>query len=248
MDGQPEPMTLPGNDARAIDLVFAIHEGDLDKVRRLMVEHPGLARARVLGRDGKGWRTPLHMVADWPGYFPNGPEIVKILVDAGADPNDHEPEPGSETALHWAASSDDYEVAVALVDAGADIDGPQGSIGTPLANAVGYSCWNVARLLVARGAQVDDLWIAAALGDWPRLEELLSSDPPPDEADINHAFWQACHGAQLRVARRLLALGADIDFVPDYANETAIQIAANASTRQSALETWLRDQGAAEAE
>jgi hypothetical protein len=240
-------MMLPGSDPRAIDIKFAIHEGDLDKVRRLIVDHPGLARARVLGRDGKGWGTLLHTVTDWPGYFPNAPEVVKILVDAGADPNDREPQPRSETPLHWAASSDDYEVAVALVDAGADINGPVGSIGTPLANAVGYACWNVARLLLARGAHVDDLWIAAALGEWARLEELLSADPPPSAGDINHAFWQACHGGQLRVARRLLALGADIDFTPDYGNQTAIQVVVNTDTRHQALESWLRDQGATEA-
>jgi ankyrin repeat protein len=104
----------------------------------------------------------LHVVTDWPGYFPNGPEIVRLLVDAGADPNARQP--GEETPLHWAASSDDWHVAAALIDAGADINAPDGSIGTPLANAVGYGCWDVARLLVARGADVDQPWIAASLG------------------------------------------------------------------------------------
>src|SRR5258705_9045076 len=42
-------------------------------------------------------------------------------------------------------------VADALIDAGADLETPGGSIGTPLDNAVGYGCWHVARLLIARG-------------------------------------------------------------------------------------------------
>ena len=128
-------------------VVVAIHSGDISGLRQLLAKHPGVASAPLGGRYKS--RTPLHAVADWPGYFPHGPEIVRLLVDAGADPNARQP--GEETPLHWAASSDDWHVAVALIDAGADVNAPDGSIGTPLANAVGYGCWDVARLLVARG-------------------------------------------------------------------------------------------------
>ena len=75
---------------------------------------------------------------------------------------------------------------------------PNGSIGSPLANAIGYGCWHVARLLVARGARVDELWQAAAMGMLSRVEELLAAGATAD--DINHAFWQACHGGQRRAA------------------------------------------------
>ena len=49
-------------------------------------------------------------MTDWPGYFPNGPEVVRLLVVAGADPDARYP--GEETPLHWAASSDDSHVAL----------------------------------------------------------------------------------------------------------------------------------------
>lgn len=238
-------MTIPGTDPRAGDLLAAVRSGDLDGIRGLLAAHPGLERARVLGGDGKGWRTPLHMVTDWPGYFPNGPQMVRLLAAAGADPDDRPDSPGAETPLHWAASSDDLEVAEALIDAGADIEAPGGSIGTPIANAVGYACWHVARLLRARGARIDALWIAAALGDWPTLETMLDADPPPDASEINHAFWQACHGGQVRVARRLLALGADPAFIPDYTRETAAAVSARPDTRHQALAVWLREAGSA---
>jgi uncharacterized protein len=163
----------------------------------------------------------------------------------GADPNTRTKGSEGETPLHWAASSDDVEVAAALIDAGADIEAPDGSIGTPLANAIGYACWDVARLLVARGARVEALWQAAALGDWARLGELFGADPAPSSEDINHAFWQACHGGQLRVADYLLSRGADINTSPDYADETPIEIAAETGTRREALVTWLREHGAA---
>jgi len=82
--------------------------------------------------------------------------------------------------LHWAASSDDVDVTEVLIDGGADLETPGSSIaGTPLGNAVGYGCWHVARLLVARGARVDGLWQAAVLGMLAHVEEFLAGSPPP---------------------------------------------------------------------
>ena len=181
-------------------LVAAIHSGDIDAVQRIVADTPELARGPLGGRFKT--RTALHVVADWPGYFPNGPQIVRLLIAAGADPNYRDPERGSETPLHWAASSDDVDVAAALIDGGADIEVPDGSIGTPLDNAIGYGCWHVARLLVARGARVDKLWHAGALGVLDRLEELLETGSPTTE-EVSQAFWHACAGGQRRAAERL---------------------------------------------
>jgi len=79
-------------------------------------------------------------------------------------------------------------VAEALIDAGADIEVPNGSIGTPLDNAVGYACWHVARLLVTRGARVDKAWQRSA------AEYLLARG-----ADLN---WEPdyAHGTPLDAA------------------------------------------------
>lgn len=100
--GESEPL------ARA--LIAAIHGGDVATLNRLLHEHPGLASARIVDAKG-GSRTPLHAVTDWPGFFARGPEVVAVLIDAGAPPT--LPVEGSwhaETPLHWAASSDDVEV------------------------------------------------------------------------------------------------------------------------------------------
>jgi uncharacterized protein len=248
MDGEPAPMVIQGDDPLAAALPLAVHAGDLDAMARLLAGHPGLARAQFGARD-TGTRTSLHMVTDWPGYFPNGPETVKLLIRSGADPSapctgrdgEH-----SETPLHWAASSDDVDVAAALIDGGADIEAMLGSIagGTPLTNAVGYGCWHVARLLVARGARVGTLWEAAALGDRARVDELLAADPPPTAADVDEAFWQACHGGQRRMAEHLLARGADINATPGYSDRTPVQVAVQAGTQRQALAGWLRERGA----
>ena len=246
MDARPTPMTLAHDDPVAIELRLAIHGGDLDTIRRLLAQHPGLERAHVLDRKGKGWGTPLHMVTDWPGYFPNGPAIVRLLAQAGADPNDREPGPSDETPLQFAASSDDAEVAQALIDADADVNVQGGSIGSPIENAVGYGCWHVARLLVARGASIDAPWVAAALGDQARLAELLGPEPA-DPEDVNQAFWHAVAGGQLRIAQYLTELGADITYSPEYANgQPVLEMASGADTRRQALLEWLRSIGASE--
>ena len=86
-----------------------------------MAAKPELAAAR-LATGSSGLRTPLHVVTDWPGYYPHGPEVVRLLIAAGADPNATIGDPPSETPLHWAASTDDVEIAEALIDGEAELE------------------------------------------------------------------------------------------------------------------------------
>jgi ankyrin repeat protein len=229
-------------DSEAIATIAAIRTGDLPGLQRLLSETPGLAASRL--EIAKG-RTPLHVVSDWPGYFPNGPRIAKALIEAGAviDARSTDDEHG-ETPLHWTASSDDADVARVLVEAGADIEIPDGSIGTPLDNAIGYSCWHVARLLVRSGAKVDALWHAAALGMLDRLEELLADHSSGTSEKINQAFWHACAGGQRRAAELLLDRGSEVNWVPDYADGTPLDAARGRGTRQDNVIEWLEARGA----
>ncbi len=220
----------------------AIRFGDLDALHRLLAERDGLSTARIKRRGGT--LTPLHMAFDWPGYFPEAPVAARMILDAGGDVNARtEGGPAPETPLHWAASSDDVEVAEVLMDGGADIEAAGGSIGTPLDNAIGYGCWHVARRLAERGARVDKLWHAAALGMARRVGELLAATPVPGQDDLDEAFWQACHGGQRRTAERLVRCGANVNAVPGYARQRAVDIAAEPGTRRELLVNWLRGQG-----
>jgi hypothetical protein len=237
-------LTLPFGDPLATELTAILKSGDLAGLARLLRNQPELAAVRMLDRHGAdgGWRTPLLALTDWPGYFPAAPRAVTMLADAGADPNDATGGDSPETPLHWAASSDDRDVAAVLIDIGAHLDTPGGSIGTPLDNAIGYGCWNVARLLVQRGAPVNALWHAAALGMLDRVYELLSEGPDGDT--ISQAFWHACAAAQRRAAEHLLAQGADLNWIPEYAGTTALDAARAIGTRRENVVTWLREQGA----
>ena len=238
-------LRLPKDDPLARSLVDAIHAGEVERVRVLVTENQDLAPALLVDNKG-GSGTPLHAATDWPGYFANGPEIVSILMDAGADPNIAvEGSWHAETPLHWAASSDDVDVARALIDGGANIEATGASLGggTPLDDAVGYGCWQVARLLVERGAQVD-LGQAAALGLMTRVKELLAADPTTPE-ELNDAFWLACAGGQRRMAAHLLEVGADLNGTPSWGgNSTPLDAADSQDTGREALVTWLKERGA----
>jgi hypothetical protein len=137
-------------------------------------------------------------------------------------------------------------VAVVHIEDGAELETPGGSICTPLDNAIGYACWHVARLLVARGARVDKLWHAGALGmlDW--IEQLVRTRP--EAADqVSQAFWHACAGGQRRAAEYLLARGADLNWTPDYAGGTPLDSASFLGTREENVVSWLRERGATSA-
>lgn len=61
-------------EAAAAALVAAIHSGDVDAVQRLVADTPELAGGPLDGPFKT--RSALHVVTDWPGYFPNGAQVV----------------------------------------------------------------------------------------------------------------------------------------------------------------------------
>jgi uncharacterized protein len=232
-------LNIEVNDPLAAAVIKAIHSGDTSELSRLLAENPGLATAKINNR------TLLHLATDWPGHFPNVATIVSALIAAGCDPNAPGPGKSPETPLHWAASSDDVDALDALLDGGADIEAMGASIagGTPLDDAVGYGQWQVARRLVERGARVTKLWHAAALGIMPLVEAHFAGPANPAPKDVSDAFWQACHGGQRPPAEYLLAHGADVNWVPQWARETPLDMAESAGAGD--LAQWLRGQGAA---
>jgi ankyrin repeat protein len=159
-------LSIPASDERAVAIVAAIQNGDVGTLQRHLGDSADLAAARIVDRQGVS-RTLLHVAADWPGHVPDGAAIVATLIAAGADVNAGVRHPGPkgspETALHWAASSDDVDVLDALLDGGADIEAP-GAVftgGTPMSDAVVFAQWRAARRLLERGATTT-IWQAAA--------------------------------------------------------------------------------------
>ena len=235
------PFYVPADRSVVVDATAAVQQGDLARLDALIGEFPWLPAARF--GDPNCYRTLLHAATDWPGNFPNGPGVVALLVNAGADVNAHSRFAShTETPLHWAASSDNVAVLDALLDAGADIEASGAVLGggSPLTDACGFGNWAAARRLVERGAhtRVQD---AAALGLMGRVEAAFGGDRPPGPEEITRALWSACAGDQLSAARWLVERGADINLV-GWDDLTPLDAAERADARDVA--DWLLAQGA----
>jgi hypothetical protein len=233
-------LSIPAEDHRAVAIVKAIRSGDVAGLRKQLEENPELARTRIVDHQGVS-RTLLHVVSDWPGHFPNGPQTVATLVAAGVDVNavvhHSEPHGPAETALHWAASSDDVAVLDALLDGGADIEAP-GAVftgGSPMSDAVVFAQWRAARRLLKRGAKTT-LWQAAALGLLDSVQRHVLMQPPPSRDQITNAFWHACRGGQLAMAEYLFEQGANLDWM-GHQNKTPLDVARESGV--SELVQWL---------
>jgi uncharacterized protein len=240
-------LVLAADDPLAIEATQAVQAGDLDRLAQLLEDNRALATARIgVWPDGMS-RTLLHAATDWPGHFPNNPQVVQLLIDAGADVNARFTGPHTETPLHWAASSDDVEVIDVLLDNGADLEASGAVIagGTPLADATAFGQWNAARRLIERGAS-STLFESATLGLLDRIRPLFGDAEPPAADEVTAAFWGACHGGQLATARYLLDRGADLDWVSAWDSTTAL----DAARRSEATEVvdWLLAQGARSAD
>ncbi|MCX4669241.1 ankyrin repeat domain-containing protein [Streptomyces sp. NBC_01381] len=230
-------------DPLAISATEAIRKGDVQALRRLLADHPGLASGTITTEGpAAGGRSLLHIAADWPGHYPQAPEVIAALAAAGADPSARFVGSHSETPLHWAASNDDVIALDALIAAGADIEATGAVIGggTPLADARGFGQWRAARRLLEHGARAD-LQDAATLGLLDQVEAFITAAEPPTGPAITSAFWGACHGGQLPTAQRLFQQGADLDWI-GYDDMTPLDIA-RAQDADDVVR-WLLAQGA----
>jgi truncated hemoglobin YjbI len=99
----------------------------------------------------RGEHTPLYSVANECGSD-SGPEVVRALVQAGADVNACAGVMRI-TALHMAARRGHVEIARALLESGADVNARDRRGDTPLVRAINCRKNGVSQLLRQRGAR-----------------------------------------------------------------------------------------------
>ena len=229
-------MLIATADQRAQASEKAIRTGDTASLQALLKSHPELSSSYI--GNAIEARSLLHILADWPGNYPNNCETAKILINAGADVN--APFLGkahSETPLHWAASNNDVHLIDTLLDHGANIDAEGGVIDrTALADARAFLQLEAAHRLVARGASTT-LQDLATLGILDQVKSIYErSRPTKHETDC--ALWNACHGGQLATAKFLHDMGGNSRFVPPWDDVPPLG-AAERSNAADVVE-WLR--------
>lgn len=236
--------------------IKAIQAGDVEGLKRLVREELSLATSRST----RSHPTLLQCLALDANGNPNARAMAEVLIEAGAELNE---------PLVAAASIGNREVAELLLDRGAAIDGTGGW--SPLEEALYWNNQNTVALLLERGAKVQNLRTAAALGrkdliesyfnpdgslkpeagkiDWPfggnqSIAHLVNAWSQDRQGIINNAFVYACMHGHSEAAQLLLDKGAEINAIPggfDYAG-TGLHYAALNGHR--AMIEFLLDHGA----
>lgn len=156
-------------DRRASEVVGAFIEacraGDLRAVKAHLDGNPRLATARHAGTTG------LHAAAAHP-------EVLRLLLERGADPNVRD-EGDNALALHFAAGHGPLESVRILLDAGSDV---QGAGDVHALDTVGWATVfaearrDVVELLVQHGAH-HHVFSAIAMGEPDLVRQVIGSDP-----------------------------------------------------------------------
>ncbi len=218
-----------GSPVRAFESAAeAVITGDQGALEALLRPNPGLVHARstrITCHDpAVHGATLLHYVAanGVEGYRqrspPNAVAVARVLLDAGARPDALAGMYGGQAAtLSMLVSSSppaDAGVQIpllhALVDAGADVNGPDDATAwvSPLLTALVFGFRDAAEALVARGARVLELEAAAGLG---RVAESAAIIPTATPLSRHRALAMAAQLGHGEVVGLLLDAGEDPD-------------------------------------
>lgn len=189
--------------------------GDVDALRRLLAEHPELARERI-----SGGRTGLHLAA-------RHAHALRLLIERGADPGARD-EPDNASPLHLAAAGGSIDSVRVLLDAGADVHGAGDAHDS---GVIGWAARPgneaVVDLLLERGAR-HHLFSAMALGDRECVARIVAAHP---ESLARRRSRHECGQTPLHAAvappdgvigaadhamvQQLIDLGADVEATDD---------------------------------
>lgn len=173
----------------------AVIGGHADAIRCLL-RH----RALVNGHDKKGTSPLDHAM------FGGDTNVVQILLDAGAEIDARHATDG-ETALMWAAQSEQVAVLQLLIRSHADLNKTDNQGWTALMWAKSSGQDEAAKILkLAGGEERTNLSYAAATGDLASLRSLLATNgvSPPTRGEIGNALYRAVEYRQADAVKELL--------------------------------------------
>jgi ankyrin repeat protein len=210
-------------DSRSESLFQAIRKGDTDAVRALLRSD----RSLVNLRDSSGATPLMH------GSLYAGEDLVKLLLDQGADPNVKNN--AGATALMWGVG--DARKVRLLVARGADVNARSEDGKTPLLIAAGQSgAASIVKLLLEKGADIKArdnngstaLLQAAGGGDAETLRLLIArgSDVNAGSNGGGTALMAAARARNAGTVQLLLTHGAEVN-ARTKRGITALSLAAN---------------------
>jgi serine/threonine-protein phosphatase 6 regulatory ankyrin repeat subunit B len=191
------------------DLIHAVKEGDVERIRELAAHTNLDAQYEQFG-------TPLMLAT-----AAQDQTVVRLLLDLGATPDPHHG-PTLMTALHIAASNGASNIVETLLDAGASCDARDNQGWTPLMFSIQEKHLEITRLLLDAGSEVHAtdsqgrtaLMQAANVGNMQAAELLIQHG-----SDVNAICdWVtplilAGSSGSVPMIDLLVAKGAEVDFL-----------------------------------
>jgi ankyrin repeat protein len=142
--GSPELLQIAIELKSSFNLPEAVVSGQESEVERLLAQDK--SQVNDFATDGF---TPIALAA-----FFNQPELVRLLLQAGADPNLSARNPSKVNALHAAVAKEQLEICTLLLENGADPNAAQMQHVQALHSAVHRNNLALVQLLVEGGADV----------------------------------------------------------------------------------------------
>ena len=226
----------PAREAAVQALLTASVQGDVNRVRELLDEHPDIVSERAPLEGHTGHRTALHFAMN-TGNKP----VISLLLERGADPNIRD-DGDDAMPLHFAAERGDLEIVRMLIEHGAD---PVGSGTWHELNVLGWAtCFDyayhadVAGYLLEHGAQ-HTIHTAVAMGRVDAIREIIARSPEDlnQRMDETNRRRRPLHLAIIKGRPEsldaLLELGADKE-ATDVAGLTPLDQAALSNEREMA--------------
>ena len=232
----------------------AVVHGDLTTLERLVAANPDLVRARS---ERVHRATLLHYVAangveDFRQRTPpNAVAVARFLLERGAEVDALAHTYGNDryqttmnllvSSVHPADAGVQSALVDTLVDAGAAVDGLDDD-SSPLMTALAFGYGDAAETIVRRGARIDGIIAAAAMGRVDLVDRMLVGGstlapgvslvgpvwfrlPPEPTAHIELALVWACKFGRGDVAHLMLDRGVN-PMAKDNSNMTALHWAA----------------------